>query len=112
MRPWIVYSLLRFGIFAAVFALLATYLRLPLESTGINGFPVFLIAGLGAALISFAVSYIFFGRLREAVAVDVAERRARAQRGEVDDDTAEEDALLDGDDADPAGPPPPPAARP
>jgi membrane protein implicated in regulation of membrane protease activity len=97
VRPWIVYSLLRLGVFAAVFALLATYLRLPLESMGIAGFPMYLLAALVAALISFAVSYIFFARLRHAVAADLADRRERARRGEVDDDTAEEDALLDGE---------------
>lgn len=96
MRPWIVYSLLRFGIFAAVFALLVTFLPLPLESIGVGGFIVYVVAAAGAALISFAVSYIFFGRLRAAVAADVAERRERAKRGEVDEDTAEEDALIEG----------------
>ena len=60
MRPWIVYSLLRFGIFAAVFALLVTFLPLPLESIGVGGFIVYVVAAAGAALISFAVSYIFF----------------------------------------------------
>lgn len=97
MRPWIVYSLLRLGIFAALFALLAVFLRLPLQSMGIAGFAHYMIAALAAALISLAISYIFFAKLRAAVATDIAERRARAARGEVDDDTAEEDALLDGD---------------
>ena len=78
-----------------------------MSDIGVGGFIVYVVAAAGAALISFAVSYIFFGRLRAAVAADVAERRERAKRGEVDDDTAEEDALLEGDDADPAGPPPP-----
>lgn len=97
MRPWIVYSLLRFGIFAALFALLAVFLRLPLQSMGIAGFAHYMIAALAAALISLATSYIFFAKLRAAVTSDIAERRARANRGEVDDDTAEEDALLDGE---------------
>jgi heme exporter protein D len=97
VRPWIVYSLLRFGIFAALFALLAVFLRLPLQSMGIAGFAHYMIAALAAALISLATSYIFFAKLRAAVASDIAERRARANRGEVDDDTAKEDALLDGE---------------
>lgn len=105
MRPWIVYSLLRLGIFAAVYALLVTFLRLPLESLGIAGFPIYAIAALGAALISFAVSYIFFGKLRHQVAADIAERRERARRGEIDDDSAAEDAAL-GDSAPPSTPQP------
>jgi len=97
VRPWIVYSLLRLGIFAALFTLLVIFLRLPLQSMGIAGFAHYMIAALTAALISLAISYIFFAKLRAAVAADIAERRERAARGEVDDDSAAEDAALEGD---------------
>lgn len=97
MRPWITYTLWRLGIFAVAFAVLVVALRLPLESLGIAGFAVYAIAGLVAALISLTVSYIFLARLREAVAQDIVDRRAR--RHEADADSAEEDALLGEDDA-------------
>lgn len=102
MRPWISYTLWRVGIFAVAFGVLYAALRLPLESLGIAGFAVPAIAALIAALISLTVSYIFLARMREAVAQDVADRRAR--RHEADADSAEEDALL-GEDADPTGEP-------
>ena len=98
MRPWISYTLWRVGIFAIAFAVLFAALRLPLESVGISGFAVPAIAALIAALISVTVSYIFLARMREAVAQDIADRRAR--RHEADVDSAEEDVLL-GEDGDP-----------
>lgn len=98
MRPWISYTLWRVGIFAVAFAVLYSALRLPLESLGIAGYSVPAIAALFAALISLTVSYIFLGRMREAVAKDIADRRAR--RHEADVDSAEEDALL-GEDGEP-----------
>ena len=65
MKPWLAYSLLRLGVFAVVFAalMLATV-------------PWWLSAVI-AAVIGLCVGYIFFGRLRDAVALDIAARRAR-----------------------------------
>lgn len=68
MRPWIAYSLLRVGLFAAIFAVLFV---LGLE---------WWLAALIAAALGFCVAYIFFRRLRERVAVDFAAARAGTDR--------------------------------
>jgi cell division protein FtsW (lipid II flippase) len=77
VKPWVTYSLVRVGFFAVVFA--ALY---------IAGVPWWL-AAIIAAVVGLCVAYIFFGRLRDAVAVDLAERRARPAG---DGDSAAEDA--------------------
>ena len=77
MKPWLAYSLLRLGVFAVVFALLM-----------LANVPWWLSAVI-AAVIGLCVGYIFFGRLRDAVALDIAARRARPAG---DADTAAEDA--------------------
>ncbi|TAL42551.1 MAG: DUF4229 domain-containing protein [Salinibacterium sp.] len=79
MKPWIAYSLVRLGLFAALFALFA-YLGAQL-----------ILAAVLAAIISFCISYIFFSRLRDAVALDVAQRRSRGAT--VDADAEAEDRL-------------------
>jgi ABC-type bacteriocin/lantibiotic exporter with double-glycine peptidase domain len=76
VKPWVAYSLLRVGIFALVFAVLL-----------LASAPWWL-AAIIAAVIGFTVSYIFFGRLRDAVARDIVARRARPA---ADSDTAAED---------------------
>jgi cell division protein FtsW (lipid II flippase) len=76
VKPWVAYSLIRISIFAVAFA--ALYLA---------GVPWWL-AAIIAAIIGLCVAYIFFGRLRDAVAVDLAERRARPAG---DADSAAED---------------------
>ncbi|HWH26735.1 MAG TPA: DUF4229 domain-containing protein [Pseudolysinimonas sp.] len=65
MRPWITYTLLRLGLFAVSLIVLM-----------LIGVPLWLAAILAAA-IGFCVSYIFFPRLRERVAVDLAAARTR-----------------------------------
>jgi hypothetical protein len=79
VKPWIAYSLLRLGLFAALFALFS-YLGAQL-----------ILAAVLAAVISFCISYIFFARLRDAVALDLAQRRA--SRVSVDVDAEAEDRL-------------------
>ena len=76
MKPWLAYSLLRVGVFAAVFAALM-----------LANVPWWLSAII-AAVVGLCVGYIFFGRLRDRVAIDIAERRARPAG---DADTAAED---------------------
>jgi len=76
MRPWIAYTLVRLGIFAAAFALLF-----------ILGLPWWLAAVL-AAVIGFLVAYIFFRDLRDRVARDLANARAGAE--ERSDEDAED----------------------
>jgi len=77
VKPWVAYSLLRLGVFAVVFALLM-----------IANVPWWLSAII-AAVIGLCVGYIFFGKLRDAVALDIAARRARPAG---DADSAAEDA--------------------
>lgn len=74
------YSLLRFGIFAAVFTLLMI----------VQG--DWLISAVIAAIIGFALSYIFLGKLRDAVALDIAARRSGPSH---DPDRDEEDSAAD-----------------
>ena len=76
MKPWVAYSLVRVGVFALAFAVLM-----------VANVPWWLSAII-AAIIGLCVGYIFFGRLRNAVALDIAERRARPAR---DADSAAED---------------------
>jgi len=70
---WIPYTLLRLalfgGVFALVFALLASY--------GIPTITVAVISAAVAAVVSLTVSYIFFARLRNRVATELAESRER-----------------------------------
>ena len=63
MRPWIAYSLLRVGLFAVFFTVL---LVLGLQ---------WWLAAIIAAALGFCVAYIFFRRLRERVAADLAASR-------------------------------------
>ncbi len=97
MNPWIQYSLVRLGIFGAAFAVLYLVLPAPLESIGIEGFAVIAIAAVIAAVVALTVSYIFFGRLRDAVAVDLAERRGKpvADPDADAEDAAAEDAAAE-----------------
>lgn len=76
MKPWVLYSLVRVGIFAVTFGLLF--------ALGIEWW----LAAIIAAVIGLCVAYIFFGKLRDAVALDIAARRARPAG---DADTAAED---------------------
>ena len=78
MRPWIAYTLLRVGLFAAFFAVLFV---LGLE---------WWLAAIIAAALGFCVTYIFFRRLRERVAVDLA--AARANTDKRPDEVVEDDA--------------------
>lgn len=68
MRPWIAYSLLRVGLFTVFFAVL---FALGLE---------WWLAAIIAAALGFCVAYIFFRKLRERVAVDLAASRANIDR--------------------------------
>lgn len=77
MNPWLGYSLARLGVFVLVFAALM-----------LAGVPWWLSAVI-AAIIGLCVGYLFFGRLRDAVALDIAQRRARPGG---DADSAAEDA--------------------
>lgn len=80
MKPWLVYSIVRLGLFALAFAVLS-----------LLGFD-WLWAALLAAVIGFCVSYLAFDRLRRQVATSLAERRAAPAVKDADS-SAEDDAL-------------------
>lgn len=63
MKPWITYTLIRLGIFAAVFALLYGLLQVH-----------WALAAALAALIGLSVSYLFFSRQRDAAVAALAAR--------------------------------------
>jgi hypothetical protein len=81
VSPWIRYSLIRLGLFAATFSILFFL--------GI----VWWASALFATAMSFTVSYIFFHTLRNEVAEDLAKRVEKSRT--TDDDSAIEDGALD-----------------
>jgi len=80
VKPWIAYTLLRLGLFAGVFTLLM-----------ISGVEPWLSAVI-AAILGFAISYVFFSKLRDAVALSLAASRERPSH---DPDRDAEDAAAD-----------------
>ena len=96
MSPWIRYTLVRLGIFAAAFTVLYLVLPTPLASVDVVGFAAIVVVALVAAIIALTLSYIFLGSLRDAVALDLASRRARPS---LDPDADAEDAAVRGDSA-------------
>lgn len=79
-RPWLTYSLLRIGLFAAVFAVLAL--------SGVN--PI--LAAVIAAVFGLCVTYIFFRPQRDRVAASFYQWRTS---GKPDRDGDAEDEALD-----------------
>ena len=71
------YSLIRLGVFVATFTILM-----------ITDQFAWWAAAILAAIVSFCVAYVFFGKLRDAVARDLEARRARPETdldGETED---------------------------
>lgn len=82
MRAWVLYSLVRLGMFAAAFAIL--YWLLPSE--------LWWLSAICAAIIALSLSYIFLAGMRARVARDLAERAAQRRAGRPEDpDAAAED---------------------
>jgi hypothetical protein len=79
-RQWVLYSLIRVGVFAAALVLLVL--------VGVN----VIVAAVAAAVIGFCVSYIFLRGPRDAVAKSIVDLRTRKDR---DDDNDIENDLLD-----------------
>jgi L-lactate permease len=82
VRPWIKYLLVRLGIFAVVLAVLLV--------VQVNPY----ISAIIAAVASLVISYIFFRRMRDAVAAELAARNDKPQPIR-NADTEAEDAALD-----------------
>ena len=82
MRAWVIYSLLRVGLFIALFTLLLLL--------GV----VYWVAAIAAAIIALCISYIFFVRLRGRVAEELVARRAASSKPpSANSDEGAEDAL-------------------
>jgi uncharacterized membrane protein YdjX (TVP38/TMEM64 family) len=81
VRPWIKYSLIRVTIFVVVLAALLIF--------GINPF----LAAVLAAIAGFALSYIFFRKVRDQVAAELAARNAKPPVVKNVDTDAEDEAL-------------------
>lgn len=81
MRPWVIYSLARVGIFLALLVILLVL--------GIDGW----IAAIAATLMALAISYLALGTLRNRVAAELFEAREKREAGivEVGEDEAAED---------------------
>lgn len=89
MRSWILYSALRLGLFAVLFA--GGYaLAVHLWGAGLLSAAA---AAIVAALAAFCLSYIFFGRLRARVAGELAASRRPAPRTGSDEDA--EDTVVE-----------------
>jgi 4-hydroxybenzoate polyprenyltransferase len=91
-RTWLLFSLIRIGLFAVVLAIL-----LLLLSPG--GTPAWISAVL-AAIISLCISFIFLRRPREEAAKSLYEARAstkRSQSSAAGDDESVEDSAVDGE---------------
>lgn len=73
MRAWLLFTAARLLAFAVPFALL--------YALGVAWW----IAALGAALIGFCVSYLFFARLRDRAALQLAQVRARGPQPSSDE---------------------------
>ena len=78
-RPWLTYSLLRIGLFAAVFAVLAL--------SGVNT----ILAAVIAAVFGLCVTYIFFRPQRDRVAASFYQWRTSGRQDR--DGDAEDEAL-------------------
>jgi uncharacterized membrane protein YuzA (DUF378 family) len=78
VKPWVLYSLARLGVFAV--ALVGLLLL------GITPW----LAAIIAAVVGLCVAYIFFGKLRNGVALDLAQRRSQPKTPTDSDAEAED----------------------
>ena len=83
MRAWVLFTIVRVGLFAVLFAVIYA-LTAQLGAFAWAG------AAVVAALLAFCISYIFFGTLRARVAAEMAER-AQGRRAKSGSDEDAED---------------------
>ncbi len=81
MSPWIRYSLVRLGIFGAVFVLIYLF-----------GFPWW-VALIFATILSFTAGYVFFSQTRDQIVQDMKKRAERKKTRHRDIDAEVEDSL-------------------
>ncbi len=85
VRPWILYTLVRVGLFAVMFAILYAL------TANLWSF-AWAAAAVVAALLSLCISYIFFRPLRERVAMEWVSARERPASGAGADEDVEDAA--------------------
>lgn len=85
MKPWLLYSVIRVGLFAAVLAVLLLFTQTPPW-----------LAAIIAAAFGLAVSYLFFRPQRDQVTKTIQDRREGKTEAPHDDEDAE-DSLGDSD---------------
>ena len=85
MKPWLLYSVIRVGLFAAVLAVLLLFTQTPPW-----------LAAIIAAAFGLAASYLFFRPQRDKVTRTIQDRREGRTEAPHDDEDAED--LLDGSD--------------
>ncbi len=81
MRPWIKYLLIRLAIFVVVLTILLI--------VQVNPF----IATVVAAIAGFVIAYVFFRKLRDEVAAELAKRNEKPEPIKNVDTDAEDEAL-------------------
>ena len=87
MRPWLKYTIIRVGLFVVVFAITyPLFLASKIMSLQIAGF----VAAVISAIVALCISYLGFAKLRNEVALELVERRAKPP---VNPDEAAEDSL-------------------
>ena len=92
-NPWLLYTLIRLGMFFGLFLILL--------ALDFNPF----FAAIIAAAISFAISLLVLDRQRDALSQSVAKKLVRDQQGKYDDKQGEiEDSLLDSKEVDQVDP--------
>lgn len=88
-NPWLSYSILRLGLFAALFGVLML----------LDFNPFF--AAIIAASVSFAISLVFLDKQRRAMSEQVAKKLARNDAGSYTDSESDlENQILDGSEVD------------
>lgn len=90
MRAWVLFTIVRVGLFAVLFVVLYA-LTAQLGSFAWAG------AAVLAALLALCISYIFFGGLRARVAAEMAERTRERKAKAGSDEDAEDRARPDED---------------
>jgi len=95
VKPWVKFSIIRVGLFAVVVVITYPLFR---ASGVVTPRTAGFISAIIGALISLAVSYLAFGRLRNQVATEIVELRKKPAGGsgadEQAEDAIEEDAEL------------------
>ncbi len=91
MKPWLLYSVIRVGLFIGVFVTLMFTAYTSLITANIPAWISGSIVTFLSAIISLSISYIFFRPARDALARSIVERRARTAPNVDSDEFAEDE---------------------